>query len=84
MHLVPSQTNSKVLACLSYRLNALQSANHKDHPCTFGKLGTNQNFGKLQRPSVYFTLRPYVMGLYKGMKDFDNALTPLLMGIIGA
>ncbi|MFS7949302.1 hypothetical protein Hanom_Chr06g00569931 [Helianthus anomalus] len=36
----PQPTILKVLACPSHGLNALQSTNHRDHPCTFGKLGT--------------------------------------------
>ncbi|MFS7927395.1 hypothetical protein Hanom_Chr04g00308581 [Helianthus anomalus] len=34
----PQPTNPNVLACPSYGLNALQSVNHRDHPCTFGKI----------------------------------------------
>ncbi|MFS7903862.1 hypothetical protein Hanom_Chr01g00029161 [Helianthus anomalus] len=30
-------TNLKVLACPSYGLSVLQSANRRDHSCTFGK-----------------------------------------------
>ncbi|MFS7906981.1 hypothetical protein Hanom_Chr01g00065591 [Helianthus anomalus] len=33
----PQPTNLKVLTLPSWGLNALQSANHKDQPCTFGK-----------------------------------------------
>ncbi|MFS7980359.1 hypothetical protein Hanom_Chr10g00938521 [Helianthus anomalus] len=33
----PKPTNPKVLACPSLRLDALQSVNHMDDPCTFGK-----------------------------------------------
>ncbi|KAF5812668.1 hypothetical protein HanRHA438_Chr03g0100331 [Helianthus annuus] len=45
----------------SWGLNALQCANHKDHMCNFGKLGTkHQNFGKPQGPSVYFTLFVFI------------------------
>ncbi|MFS7917659.1 hypothetical protein Hanom_Chr03g00191721 [Helianthus anomalus] len=33
----PQLTNLKVSASRSYGLNALQSANHRDHSCTFGK-----------------------------------------------
>ncbi|MFS7966156.1 hypothetical protein Hanom_Chr09g00770551 [Helianthus anomalus] len=38
-------------------LNTLQSANHGDHLCTFGKLGTKCRItGKPHGPSVYYTL----------------------------
>ncbi|MFS7916425.1 hypothetical protein Hanom_Chr02g00176971 [Helianthus anomalus] len=39
-HLVPNLEPTENFIFVGWGLRALQSANHRDHPCTFKKLGT--------------------------------------------
>ncbi|MFS7918965.1 hypothetical protein Hanom_Chr03g00207361 [Helianthus anomalus] len=53
-------TNLKVSGGPSYGLNTLQSANHKDHPCTFSKswgLNTLQSTNHQNHPFTFGRLR---------------------------
>ncbi|MFS8005858.1 hypothetical protein Hanom_Chr13g01242341 [Helianthus anomalus] len=88
----PQPTNLKVLADPSYRLNALQSVNHMDHPCTFEKSWGSkyitrvlQNVKRIIRvlleslranPKFYYTKTPKEPSMY-----FTLCLNSSLFGI---